>query len=274
MNIGSDVSQADELTRTAALEPSSGCFAGDILLDRPGFQIRVAQDGFLAESAVLVDRRYAWRGYKLGDAKPTAICPELTLQAYQGRRVFGTLTLRVDAECGLAADALFHEELEAYRRNGRRVGELTRLAIEPELGSKELLGALFHMAYVYLGPTSAVDDVFIEVHPRHVPFYRRMLGFKPAGPCRHSQRVDAPAVLLHVEVCHVGQQAARSRGRGTEDLRSLYPYFCSAQEEASAIELMAGSAPVCASPHLALEPEGTPYLAACLRPEAALPLAA
>jgi hypothetical protein len=219
MNIRSDVSQVDEFARAAALEPFSGCFAGDILLDRPGFQLRVAHGGFMAESAVLVDRRYAWRGYKLGEAKPAAMCPELTLQACQGRRVFGTLTLRVDADCGLAADTLFHEELEASRRNGRRIGELTRLAIEPELGSKELLGALFHMAYMYLGPISAVDDVFIEVHPRHVPFYRRMLGFKPAGPCRHSTRVDAPAVLLHVELCHVGQQAARHGGRGTEKLR-------------------------------------------------------
>ena len=51
-----------------------------------------------------------------------------------------------------------------------------------------------------------------------------------------SPRVDAPAVLLHVEVAYVGEQAGLYGGRGVAANRSLYPYFCSPQEEAAAIQ--------------------------------------
>jgi hypothetical protein len=51
-----------------------------------------------------------------------------------------------------------------------------------------------------------------------------------------SPRVDAPAVLLHVEVAYVGEQAALFGGQGVAANRSLYPYFCSPQEEAAAIQ--------------------------------------
>jgi hypothetical protein len=250
MNTANPGSHAQQLADATVMTPSPDDIAGDILLDRPGFQIRVARGRFIAESELLVDRRYAWRGYKLAGPLGSAGSDEITLQACQGNRVFGTLTLRVGGDRGLAADALFQEELDAYRATGRRIGELTRLAIDPELGSKEVLAALFHMAYVYFGPGSGVDDVFIEVHPRHAGFYRRMLGFKPVagGLCRHSPRVDAPALLLHVEVAHVGDQAASHGARGADNPRSLYPHFCSQQEEARSVERLAALAPDCSSP--------------------------
>jgi hypothetical protein len=275
MNTASHESQAQQLAHAAGMTPFAGSIAGDILLDRPGFQIRVAHAGFIAESELLVDRRYAWRGYKLGAPRPAAGSDEITLQACYATRVFGTLTLRVGPDHGLAADALFREELDAYRATGRRIGELTRLAIDPDLGSKEVLGALFHMAYVYFGPASSVDDVFIEVHPRHAGFYRRMLGFRPAagGVCRHSPRVEAPAVLLHVEVADVGEQAATHGGRGAENTRSLYPHFCSRQEEARAVERFAALAPYRSAPATDGESEQPHYFAGSGRRDVAAPVA-
>ena len=44
-------------------------------------------------------------------------------------------------------------------------------------------------------------------------------------------RVDAPAILMHVTVAHVGEQAARFGGAAPAGGRSLYPYFCSSSEE-------------------------------------------
>jgi hypothetical protein len=275
MNTASHEPQAQQLAHAAGITPFAGSIAGHILLERPGFQIRVAHGGFIAESELLVDRRYAWRGYKLGAPRPAVGSDEITLQACDGIRVFGTLTLRVGPDHGLAADALFREELDAYRASGRRIGELTRLAIDPDLGSKEVLGALFHMAYVYFGPTSSVDDVFIEVHPRHAGFYRRMLGFRPAagGVCRHSPRVEAPAVLLHVEVADVGAQAASHGGRGAEKSRSLYPYFCSRQEEARAVERFAALAPYRSGPATGGQSEQPHYFAGSGRRDVAAPVA-
>ena len=211
--------------------------AGDILLDRDDFQIRLASRRGMIESRLLVDRRYSWRGYKRSThLAPVSEADEITLQVCRGTAVFGTLTVRFDSDRGLAADLLYGDEIDARRQAGATVAELTRLAVDPNLGSKEVLGTLFHHAYICVDRLRNASDVFIEVHPRHVPFYRRMLKFRRAGECKMSPRVEAPAVLLHVEVAYVGEQAGLYGGRGVAANRSLYPYFCSPQKEAAAIQ--------------------------------------
>ena len=202
----------------------------DFLLDCHDFQLRMASDRRRQiQSSVLVERRYAWRGYKVGKQQG-AVCTdtELTLQVCIGRRVFGTLTVRNDSGNGLAADALYKSEIDAYRIAGRRVTEVTRLAVDPELGSKEVLGVLFHAAYEACGSVYGANDIFIEVNPRHVAFYRRMMNFHAVGEEKVCPRVDAPAVLLQVDVSYMRKQAALYGGRAGEvAARSLYPYFCS-----------------------------------------------
>jgi hypothetical protein len=205
---------------------------GHLLLDRGDFQIRLAESDAREESDALIYRMYTRRGYKLTSAGAVfAASREITLQACRETSVFGTLTVRFDSGRGLGADALYREQIDAYRNNGARLAELTRLAVDPEFGSKEVLGALFHLAYVFCGPVRQIDDVFIEVNPRHVPFYRRMLDFKAVGECKICPRVAAPAILMHVEVAYVGAQAARWGGQHNAAKRCLYPYFCSAREE-------------------------------------------
>jgi hypothetical protein len=68
---------------------------------------------------------------------------------------------------------LYREEIDAYRRTGAKVCELTRLAIDPVHGSKEVLGARFHLAYIFGRQLGGITDVSIEANPRHVAFYRR-----------------------------------------------------------------------------------------------------
>jgi hypothetical protein len=75
--------------------------------------------------------------------------------------------------------------------------------------------------------------MFIEVNPRHVAFYKRMLNFSPAGECKICPRVDAPAVLLHCEVQYMRQQVAVYGGHRGGAKRSLYPYFCSPDDDAA-----------------------------------------
>lgn len=219
-------------TSMAALAPKTfnhpALALGELLLDQHDFQLRLAKSRpTQVESAALVQRMYTRRGYKVTTQDATLKPSQLTLQACSGDHVFGTLTVRDDSDEGLAADALYRQEIDAYRQGGRHVAELTRLAVDPELGSKEVLGALFHAAYAVCGPLRDVTDVFIEVNPRHVSFYRRMLDFLAIGEEKICPRVDAPAVLLHVEVAHVGEQAALYGGSaGEAKQRSLYPYFC------------------------------------------------
>jgi hypothetical protein len=104
---------------------------------------------------------YAWRGYKHAERTSIQLANEATLQTCQGEQVFGTLAVRYDSDAGLFADDVYRSELEAYRLGGARVAELTRLAVDPELGSKEVLGALFHAAYIFVG-LSAASLIFLS----------------------------------------------------------------------------------------------------------------
>ena len=205
----------------------------EILLERSDFHVRLADTrGRRNKSSLLINRLYSWRGYKRSALSDSPFdVNRITLQACHADSVFGTLTVAFDSEAGLAADALYQAEIDAFRNAGARVCELTRLAVDPKDGSKEVLGALFHLAYIYGGILRGATDVFIEVNPRHVSFYKRMLDFQQAGECRLCERVDAPAVLLHLEVAYVAEQIARYGGHRGRGKRSLYPYFFSKQEE-------------------------------------------
>lgn len=52
----------------------------------------------------------------------------------------------------------------------------------------------------------------IEVNPRHVEFYRRMLGFEMFGAERLCNRVNAPAVLLRLDLSYARQQIEKLGG--------------------------------------------------------------
>jgi hypothetical protein len=71
------------------------------------------------------------------------------------------------------------------------------------------------------------------VNPRHVAFYKRMLGFNQLGPERMCSRVNAPAVLLRLELEYVDQQIALLGGKSdtASGVRSLYPYFFNKSDE-------------------------------------------
>ena len=229
------VSQADFGMQDVADAPYGGWVSSDteeILLERSDFQVRLADTrGRRSKSSLLINRMYSWRGYKRnGVTDLSHDLNRVTLQACHRDNVFGTLTVAFDSHAGLAADALYGAEIDAYRQAGAKVCELTRLAVDPKDGSKEVLGALFHLAYIYGALLHGSTDVFIEVNPRHVSFYKRMLDFEQAGECRMCERVDAPAVLLHLEVAYVAEQIARYGGHRGRGKRSLYPYFFSERE--------------------------------------------
>ncbi len=146
--------------------------------------------------------------------------------------LFGTLTLGLDSREGLLADALYEEEINVFRRAGRKVCELSRFAVDRRYGSKEVFASLFHLAYVYARFHHATD-AFIEVNPRHAAFYQRQLGFRRLGDIRICPRVAAPAVLLHLDCAHMTAQLSRHAGSRDSDEKSLYPYFLPARGEES-----------------------------------------
>jgi hypothetical protein len=178
----------------------------------------------------LVQRRYAWRGYRLSGGEPLYDPnARITLVAATGPQAFGTLTVGMEGTAGLQADELYREEMNAIRAARLVICEFTRLAVDPEYGTKESLAALFHVAFLYASAVRGCDEIVIEVNPRHVPFYERMLGFVEAGPERVCPRVSAPAVLLRLSCSHAAAEIARCGGH-RQGARSLYPYFLGPRE--------------------------------------------
>lgn len=195
--------------------------------------LRAADTGGHRSSAqILVHRMYATRGYKTSTDAPAA--PNVvTLLAIDQGETIGTISISLDTPQGLLADELFHEELDALRRQGRRLCEFTKLAMDHVLKSRRVLASLFHAAYIWSHLRLGFDDVVIEVNPRHVRYYARMLGFEVNGPQRLNRRVDAPAVLMRLDFAHARAQIRRLAGQpAPADERSLYPHFFSAKEEA------------------------------------------
>lgn len=208
--------------------PSSESF----LVARNGFQIRLA-DTTEKRSQVnaLINRMYSWRGYQNEPPSfPHHLHDQTTLQACNGLETLGTLTLNIDSERGLLADQLYPKEVDALRRRGATVCELTGLAVCKRDNSSELLASLFHLSHILGHRLHRASDAVIEINPRHSLFYQRTLGFRQIGERRTCSRVNAPAVLLHIETDFVEEQIASLGNQAKSKGRSLYPFFFNRSE--------------------------------------------
>lgn len=207
----------------------------ELALDRKSFKIRLADSENHRNSAsMLINKMYSWRGYGSSSLPGISEHPNrVTLVASNNTTTIGTVTLAFDSGMGLLVDELYKQEVDQARNQGRQVCEFIKLAVDRESGSKMVLASLFHIAYIYARILGDADDVFIEVNPRHVAYYKRMLGFEQAGEERMCQRVNAPAVLLRLDFAHADEQIARLGGKAglVPGEKSLYPYFFSKKEE-------------------------------------------
>jgi len=196
------------------------------------FKVRLATTDDRRKSAsLLIEKMYSWRGYEadaLGQ-DPTKI----TLVAYQEEKVVGTLTLGLDTPKGMVVDELYKAEADQLRAEGRKPCDITRLAVDQDIKSKSVLAALFHLSFIYGRNIHQATDFLIEVNPRHVLFYQRMLGFRQFGEERICPRVNAPAVLLRLDLAHADEQIVRYGGMGVDvpGVKSIYPYFFTRDDE-------------------------------------------
>jgi len=150
----------------------------------------------------LVKRRYVWRGYQcdqrgdgLGGQKTQS---QTTLIVNAGDATVGTITVRVDGPRGLLAENTHPGTIDAIRNTGGKVCEITQLAIADVGDSRTVLAKLLSIAHFVMRKVYQATDIFIEVNPRHVDFYRRVLGFEVASGERVCARVGAPSVLLTI----------------------------------------------------------------------------
>lgn len=207
-----------------------------------GPRLRVANDEATRTRAYrLAYELYRAKGYVAEEAAGRLVAPwdlepdTLTLLASDVRGdAVATVSLVFDAANGLPCDTVFGDVLAVLRTKNRRVVEVTRLAIgETHLCSRQLLVRLFNWIYIHARRVRRRDDFVIEVNPRHVNYYRRLMGFEVLGDVRPCPRVrGAPAVLLRLDLAHSEREVLRVGGQGVAaGERSLYPYFLTGEAE-------------------------------------------
>jgi hypothetical protein len=209
------------------------------------FKIRAADnEGQRSSANVLIKRRYSWRGYDAPSISADDSLDRITLMASDEETTIGTLSIGFDGRDGLMVEELFPREVGDLRASGRSICEFTKLAMDAILGSKRVLASLFHVAYIYAYRVKGFDCLLVEVNPRHVRYYEKILGFKVMGPERIDRRVNAPAVLLCLDFSHTEEQIGKFGGQPQLSVteRSLYPYSFSVEEEAGIVGRLKGNA--------------------------------
>jgi len=214
------------------IDQSEEGFKEETRVNRQEFKVRLANTEDRRKLAsLLIEKMYSWRGYK---ADPLGQDPnKIVLVAYQDDKVVGTMTLGLDSPEGLVVDQMYKNEADQLRAQGRKICDVTKLAVDQEIKSKSVLSAIFHLSIIYARNIHHATDLLTEVNPRHAPFYQRMLGFVPVGEEKLCSRVNAPAVMLKLDLAYADEQVKKYGGLGASahGIKSLYPYWFSKEDE-------------------------------------------
>ncbi|MFH1022709.1 MAG: hypothetical protein V1809_04915, partial [Planctomycetota bacterium] len=134
-----------------------------------------------------------------------------TLVAAEEGRIVATLTLVFDSPLGVPSGKLYPAEVESLRSAGRRPAEISKLAVQRELGARGLsvLKGLFRLAWLLAAPVRGMTDIIILIEPRHDAFYRRSLLFERIG----EQKPDPDAAGVSSLLLRLDLETARDRYR-------------------------------------------------------------
>ncbi len=196
----------------------------------------------------LSTRRYVQRGYV--DEHPTSAtyapagqpgrAETFLLEGPNGLDA-GTVTLIFDSPAGLPADHLYPQQVQHLRKCGRRLVEVTRLAIsENQAGAQFLLVRLFFLIYLFARKVRRFDDFIIEVNPRHVGYYCRFFNFEIIGQQKACPRVNgAPAILLRLDLQR-SERVIEQVGRNSygKNAQLIYRYAFTPLQEKAACKIL------------------------------------
>lgn len=126
----------------------------------------------------------------------------------------GTLSVYADGTEGLPLDSVYPAEIDALRQAGRRIVEVGLFADRREQMNRAADGLFELMRFTYyFAIEMKADDGIIGVHPRHAPFYMRLLGFDKIGPVRAYPTVcDRAVVLLRIPIRERVERDPRPKG--------------------------------------------------------------
>ncbi len=150
-----------------------------------------------------------------------------TLLCKHGERVIGTLSLIRENPLGFPMQRIF--ALDAVRRAGGNIAEVSALAIDPRFRSSRgrILLPLVKFMYEYATRQFDTRHLVIAVNPRHIGFYESVMCFRRLAQrtVDHYDFVNgAPAVGAHLDLS-TAPRVFRHRYDGLPRDRNLYRYF-------------------------------------------------
>jgi hypothetical protein len=179
-------------------------------LRKPSIDVALAVTrGQLDAASRLVHRCYLRRGYVKPSAEGRHVNPHLAMSstavfvARADGAIVATVSLIADSARRLPSDALWGADLAAFRATGRRLAEVSALAVSEAWRGTGLhmLRSLVRAVGVYGRDIARLDALCIAVHPRHAPFYEALLRFRRFGEPTTCDAVNgAPAVGLRLDL--------------------------------------------------------------------------
>jgi hypothetical protein len=204
----------------------------------------------LEQSYSLVYQEYLKRGYVKEDPSRmrisiyNALPDTTTFVAVSNQKVVATATIIPDSPLGLPMDALYHEELNGFRKKKLKCCEIGMLASDTELfqqGVSMMLNSrklffvffLFKLIFDYAKDLLKLDIICITINPRHKLTYDFLM-FKDLGGLKTYGSVNgAPAVAQYLEINSIEEECKKTNKQGMTKMfftsrtesDKLYPKF-------------------------------------------------
>jgi len=148
-------------------------------------------------------------------------------QARPGAPVIGTVSLVRDSPLGLPMDAIYRDELQPLRDQGRQLAECGALCLDRGYRGTGVMYLLCRIMSDHAIATRC-DDVVITVHPAAADYYHANMVFEPLGPVRSypGLRSTALALALRLDLGTFLEVCARRFGsRALDDANPLWLWF-------------------------------------------------
>lgn len=240
--------------RSAGPAPSPGIsrcwFSEDACIEQLDFGLADRTELF-EQAFALVHDQYVASGYMARHPRGwrlslyNALPSTKVFVARQGDRVVGALTCIPDSPLGLPMDEIYRGETDVLRAAGRRLAEVSALAIDPAWRSMgvAVMMRLVRMIVIYAAEIACLDDIVIAVNPSHAAFYRRGLHFRSIGGLKEYEKVNgAPAVGLRFELS-LARALIRELREGHPICREMYRFVFGPEACADAIAALLEALP-------------------------------
>jgi len=124
---------------------------------------------------------------------------KITLGIYEENMLCATLTLAFDMpEKKLPSEHLYKEDIDAFRMQGHKIVELTKLS--SVAGKEDALYFLFILSFMFTQKVLYTDMIAL-IEPHHLFYYRSKFNFEILGQEKKDFKAEgAPSLLIGLDV--------------------------------------------------------------------------